>query len=179
MSGTDDAADDDRWVGGPQPGESPKERVDRELGELIEETRVVLPGVEILFGFLIILPFQFREELAGFERILYLGAFLAVSVGLALLVASTVEHRIRFRGLDKGGMALPREPPDALRDRVRRGGRGADRVPRPRDDPRRPPRPGAGGGERRGDRLALVRLAAAQAPIGCQTVLISTYSPMR
>jgi hypothetical protein len=100
MSGTDSAADD-RWVGGPQPGESPKERVDRELGELIEETRVVLPGVEILFGFLIILPFQFREELAGFERILYLGAFLAVSVGLALLVASTVEHRIRFRGLDK------------------------------------------------------------------------------
>ncbi len=91
----------DRWVGGPQPDESPKERVDRELSELIEETRVVLPGVEILFGFLIILPFQFSEELTGFERILYLGAFLAVSIGLALLVASTVEHRIRFRHLNK------------------------------------------------------------------------------
>lgn len=93
--------DGERRVGGPQPDESPKERVDRELSELIEETRVVLPGVEILFGFLIILPFQFSEELAGFERILYLGAFLAVSVGLALLVASTVEHRIRFRQMDK------------------------------------------------------------------------------
>lgn len=92
---------DRRAVGGPQPDESPKERVDRELGELVEETRVVLPGVEILFGFLIILPFQFSDELAGFERILYLGAFLAVSVGLALLVASTVEHRIRFRHMDK------------------------------------------------------------------------------
>ncbi|MBW3612377.1 MAG: hypothetical protein KY392_00790 [Chloroflexi bacterium] len=89
------------WIGGPQPDESPKERVDRELGELLEETRVVLPGVEILFGFLIILPFQFSEELTGFERTLYLGAFLSVSTGLALLVAATVEHRIRFRNLDK------------------------------------------------------------------------------
>jgi hypothetical protein len=88
-------------VAGPEPGESPKARVDRELNELLEETRVVLPGVEILFGFLIILPFQFSEELRGFERALYLGAFLAVSLGLALLVASTVEHRIRFRQLDK------------------------------------------------------------------------------
>lgn len=88
-------------VSGPQPDESPKERVDREHGELVEETRVVLPGVEILFGFLIILPFQFSDELTGLERILYLGAFLAVSLGLALLVASTVEHRIRFRHMDK------------------------------------------------------------------------------
>jgi len=92
---------DDGWVGGPQPDESPKERVDRELSELIEETRVVLPGVEILFGFLIILPFQFSDELTGFERVLYLGAFLSVSIGLALLVASTVEHRIRFRQMNK------------------------------------------------------------------------------
>lgn len=96
-----DAREDDGAVRGPQPDESPKERVDRELGELIEETRVVLPGVEILFGFLIILPFQFSDELAGFERLLYLGAFLAVAVGLAFLVASTVEHRIRFRRMDK------------------------------------------------------------------------------
>lgn len=101
MSSRKESARTRDWVGGPQPDESPKERVDRELGELLEETRVVLPGVEILFGFLIILPFQFSEELAGFERALYLGAFLSVSIGLALLVASTVEHRIRFRNLDK------------------------------------------------------------------------------
>ena len=88
-------------VSGPQPDESPKERVDRELGELLEETRVVLPGVEILFGFLIILPFQFSDELSGLERALYLGAFLSVAIGLALLVASTIEHRLRFRRMDK------------------------------------------------------------------------------
>ena len=101
MSSQEDSERAPGTVGGPQPDESPKERVDRELGELLEETRVVLPGVEILFGFLIILPFQFSEELTGFERTLYLGAFLSVSIGLALLVASTVEHRIRFRHLDK------------------------------------------------------------------------------
>lgn len=88
-------------VSGPQPGESPKERVDRELSELLEETRVVLPGVEILFGFLIILPFQFSEELGGIERLLYLGAFLSVSAALGLLVAPTVYHRIAFRHMNK------------------------------------------------------------------------------
>lgn len=88
-------------VGGPQPGESPKERVDRELGELLEEIRVILPGVEILFGFLILLPFEFSEELVGLERLLYLGAFLSVSAGLALLVAPTTYHRLRFRSMDK------------------------------------------------------------------------------
>lgn len=63
--------------------------------------RTILPGVEILFGFLIILPFEFSEELTGLERLLYLGAFLSVSAGLALLVAPTVNHRIRFREMDK------------------------------------------------------------------------------
>jgi hypothetical protein len=94
-------ADGTRAVSGPQPDESPKERVDRELGELLEETRVILPGVEILFGFLIILPFQFSEEIPGFERLLYLGAFLSVSAGLALLVAPTLYHRINFRRMNK------------------------------------------------------------------------------
>jgi amino acid transporter len=95
------AADDDGGVRGAEPGESRKERVDRELSELLEEIRVILPGVEILFGFLIILPFEFSEELTGLERLLYLGAFLSVSAGLALLVAPTLDHRLRFRELDK------------------------------------------------------------------------------
>jgi len=86
---------------GREPDESDKERVDRELTELLDEIRTILPGVEILFGFLIILPFEFSEELAGFERLLYLGAFLSVSAGLALLVAPPINHRIRFRDLDK------------------------------------------------------------------------------
>jgi hypothetical protein len=90
-----------RSTSGPEPDESPKERVDRELRELLDEIRVILPGVEILFGFLIILPFEFSEELSGLERLLYLGAFLSVSAGLALLVAPTTYHRLRFREADK------------------------------------------------------------------------------
>lgn len=86
---------------GQQPAESDKERVDRELTELLDEIRTILPGVEILFGFLIILPFEFSEELTGLERLLYLGAFLSVSAGLALLVAPTINHRLRFRSMDK------------------------------------------------------------------------------
>jgi hypothetical protein len=102
----DDSADRadpaaDEPVRGPAPGESHKERVDRELSELLEEIRVILPGVEILFGFLILLPFEFSDELTGLERLLYLGAFLSVSAGLALLVAPTLDHRLRFRELDK------------------------------------------------------------------------------
>ena len=88
-------------VRGKQPEESDKARVDRELKELLDEIRTILPGVEILFGFLIILPFEFSQELGQLERVLYLGAFLSVSAGLALLVAPPVDHRIRFRELDK------------------------------------------------------------------------------
>lgn len=86
---------------GRQPEESDKERVDRELTELLDEIRTVLPAVEILFGFLIILPFEFSDELTGLERLLYLSAFLSVSAGLALLIAPTMEHRLRFRSMDK------------------------------------------------------------------------------
>ncbi len=82
--------------------ESPKERIDRELGELLEEIRVVLPGVEILFGFLIVLPFsEGFGDLDGSERIVYLVSLLCVSAGLALLMAPTPYHRIRFREGDK------------------------------------------------------------------------------
>jgi len=98
-------ADDERPsrgdTSGQQPGESDKERVDRELTELLDEIRTILPGVEILFGFLILLPFEFGDELTGLERLLYLGAFLSVSAGLALLVAPSTYHRIRFREVDK------------------------------------------------------------------------------
>jgi len=86
---------------GPQPDESHKERVDRELRELLEEIRTILPGVQILFGFLVILPFQFTDELTDIKRILYVAALLSVAGAFTLLVAPSVHHRIRFRTLDK------------------------------------------------------------------------------
>jgi hypothetical protein len=92
---------------GAQPNESPKERVDRELSELLEEIRVMLPGVEILFGFLIILPFSGDfGEISGFERVLYLATLLCTSAALALLMSPTTFHRIRFREMDKERMVF-------------------------------------------------------------------------
>ena len=90
---------------GAQPDETPKARVDRELRELLEEIRVLLPGVEILFGFLILLPFSGAfGEISGFERILYLASLLTTSGALALLVSPTTYHRLRFREMDKEQM---------------------------------------------------------------------------
>ncbi|HET6381238.1 MAG TPA: DUF6328 family protein [candidate division Zixibacteria bacterium] len=86
---------------GRAPGESAKQRVDRELAELLDETRVMLPGVEILLGFLIILPFSGGTEITGFERALYLASLLSASGGLALLVTPTIYHRMHFREVDK------------------------------------------------------------------------------
>lgn len=87
---------------GAQPDESKKERVDRELRELLEETRVVLPGLELLFGFLLILPFSERfSAIDESQRYVYLACLIATAVALGLLVAPSARHRIGFRRLDK------------------------------------------------------------------------------
>ena len=86
---------------GAEPDESHKERVDRELRELLEEIRTILPGVQILFGFLVLLPFQFPHAMENPELALYVAALLSVAAGFALLVAPSVHHRIQFRRLDK------------------------------------------------------------------------------
>ena len=94
-----DRASDDR------SGETAKERVDRELIELLNELRVALPGMQVLFAFLLVLPFQVRfTELSNLERGLYFLAFLATATGSILLIAPTTYHRIRFRSRDKEHM---------------------------------------------------------------------------
>ncbi len=78
--------------------ESQKERVDRELIELLNELRVVLPGVQVLFAFLLILPFQAGfEQATDSERIVYFLALASSGVAGALLIAPSVYHRINFR----------------------------------------------------------------------------------
>lgn len=82
--------------------ETDKERVDRELIELLNELRVVLPGVQVLFAFLLLLPFQ-QTFAAGtpLERGLYFVAFAATAAASILLIAPSTYHRIRFRDGDK------------------------------------------------------------------------------
>jgi hypothetical protein len=90
---------------GRAPGESPKERADRELHELLEEIRVALPGVELLFGFLLILPFSERfEVLDAFQRGVYIACFVVTTASSALYITPTAEHRLGFRKVDKERM---------------------------------------------------------------------------
>jgi len=83
-------------------GETRKERVDRELIELLNELRVALPGVQFLFAFLLIVPFQqTRDQLTDFQKDLYFVALLAAAVATVLLIAPAAQHRVLFRQKDK------------------------------------------------------------------------------
>lgn len=78
--------------------ETPKARIDRDLMEMLNEIRVALPGVEVLFGFLLILPFSGGwERVDGNRQDVYFGAVVATAVAIALLIAPTAHHRLRFR----------------------------------------------------------------------------------
>ena len=78
--------------------ETPKERADRELIELLNELRIVLPGVTVLFAFLLAVPFaKGWAKVTTFQRDVFLVAFLATGVSVALLTAPSSYHRLRFR----------------------------------------------------------------------------------
>ena len=78
--------------------ETEKQRVDRELIEQLYEFRVALPGVQVLFAFLLVLPFQTAfVDATQLQRGLYYLAFIATATASVLLIAPTTYHRIRFR----------------------------------------------------------------------------------
>ena len=83
-------------------GETRRERIDRELIELLNELRVALPGVQFLFAFLLIVPFQQKvDQLTNFQRDVYFVALAAAVLASALLIAPAAQHRILFRQHDK------------------------------------------------------------------------------
>jgi amino acid transporter len=82
--------------------ETPKERADRELIELLNELRVVLPGVTVLFAFLLAVPFaKGWDRVTPFQRDVFLVAFLSTGIAVALLTAPSSYHRLRFRAGNK------------------------------------------------------------------------------
>ena len=82
--------------------ETRKERIDRELIELLNELRVALPGVQFLFAFLLIVPFQQKaDQITDFQRGVYFVALAAAALATALLIAPAAQHRILFRQEDK------------------------------------------------------------------------------
>ena len=85
--------------------ESKDERLDRELIELLNELRVALPGVQVLFAFLLAVPFTQRfERLTGVQEDVFFAAFLCTAVATALLIAPSAYHRLRWREHDKEHM---------------------------------------------------------------------------
>jgi archaellum biogenesis protein FlaJ (TadC family) len=82
--------------------ETPKQRVDRELMELLNELRVALPGVQVMFGFLLTVPFAAGfADADAFHRSLLLIAILTAGLAIAFLVAPAAQHRILFRAQHK------------------------------------------------------------------------------
>ena len=78
--------------------EDEKERRDRELTELVSELRVALPGVQVLFSFLLIVPFNQRwGRTSGFDHGVYLTTLLLAAVASALLISPSAQHRLLFR----------------------------------------------------------------------------------
>ena len=77
--------------------ETPDERLNRNLDQLLQELRVALPGVQVLFAFLLVVPFNARfDEVTSRERLLYVIALCAAAAASAFLIAPSVHHRLLF-----------------------------------------------------------------------------------
>jgi len=87
--------------------ESQEERHNRELIELLNELRVALPGVQVLFAFLLAVPFSSGfPKLHGAARDVFFAAFIATAISTVLLIAPSSYHRLRWRQKDKERMLI-------------------------------------------------------------------------
>jgi hypothetical protein len=86
----------------PGRNETEEERLDRNLGELLNELRVALPGVQVLFAFLLGVPFTQRfTALVSYQKDIYFGTLICAAAATAFLIAPSAHHRIEFRLQDK------------------------------------------------------------------------------
>jgi membrane-bound acyltransferase YfiQ involved in biofilm formation len=82
--------------------EDEQERLNRQLIELLNELRVAMPGVQVLFGFLLTVPFQQRfRQVTEFQETVYFVTLIAAAVATAFLIAPSAYHRVMFEAHDK------------------------------------------------------------------------------
>jgi hypothetical protein len=75
---------------------------ERQLAELLQELRIALPGVQILFAFLLTVPFaQGFTRATSFQRTLFFCVLLATAASTICLIAPTATHRLRFHQRDR------------------------------------------------------------------------------
>lgn len=78
--------------------ETEQERLDRNLSEMLQELRVALPGVQVLFAFLLAVPFQQGfEKITEFQKGAYFGTLVCTAISAVMLISPTAYHRITFR----------------------------------------------------------------------------------
>lgn len=89
-------------VNGEARRETPHERLDRNLDELTGEMRVVVTGVQVLFAFLLIVPFNAGfAHVGNFERAVYFATLVLAALAAICTIAPSAAHRVLFRCDDK------------------------------------------------------------------------------
>ncbi len=82
--------------------ETQLERLDRNLQEMTGELRVVVTGVQVLFAFLLIVPFDSGfAHVGSFERTVYFVTLIFAALAAVCTIAPSAEHRFLFRHDDK------------------------------------------------------------------------------
>jgi uncharacterized protein DUF6328 len=82
----------------PSDHEDESERNSRRLIELLQEVRVATAGVQILFGFLLAVPFsQGFDKISSFDKDVYLVVLICTALSSALLISPTALHRLLYR----------------------------------------------------------------------------------
>ena len=86
----------------PDRSDAEQERLNRQLTELLNELRVAMPGVQVLFAFLLSVPFQQRfGTVDSFQRSVYLVTLVAAAAATAFFIAPSAYHRIAFQQHEK------------------------------------------------------------------------------
>jgi hypothetical protein len=82
--------------------ETPLERLDRNLDELTSELRVVVTGVQVLFAFLLIVPFSAGfAHIGSFEEVVYFVTLVLAALAAVCVIGPSAQHRFLFRQADK------------------------------------------------------------------------------
>jgi Family of unknown function (DUF6328) len=93
---------DSQRTNGETRHETQLERLDRNLEELTGELRVIVTGVQVLFAFLLIVPFNAGfAHVGSFERTVYLITLILAALAAVCTIAPSAQHRFLFRQDDK------------------------------------------------------------------------------
>jgi hypothetical protein len=81
--------------------ESRLERLDRNTVELLNELRVAGTGIQVLFAFLLVAPFNTGFSACQRQTVIYFATLLCIAAAATLLIAPSIHHRILFRQAQK------------------------------------------------------------------------------